>query len=615
MPSVDNRIVEMQFKNKQFNNGVDESIDALDRLKSALSFKGLEDSFSSIEKAINHISFDGLTDGVLTIANRFSTLGIIGTTILRNLANEAYAMGKKVVTAIPQQIVSGGKARALNIEQAKFQLQGLGVAWEDIYDNIDKAVAGTAYGLDEAAKVAAQLVASSVAYGDAESDMAHALRGISGVAAMTNSSYSEIGNIFTTVASNGKLMTMQLRQFSARGLNVTAVLAKQLNKTEAQIAEMVTKGQIDFVTFANAMDEAFGEHATKANETFTGAFSNMKAALSRIGADFATPILDGSRAIFNSLRTTFNDVRKLTRPYAENGFTSIFNEAIDFVVDKIEKLDISDLTHFVKAADNGFRALLNIIEELSPAVSMLKETWNSLFPRSVGELIEGVSEKLLSLSESFKLGSFLIGRNSDLVKNQIEGLGTVWQDVFGQIETWKDNGNKTSGEGLTILQRTITGILNIVFEAKEAFLEIVDLFAPLLEYIDPLIEAITTFFSSFQKGSKNLNNVKDIFKGFTSVLKLGLTIFYGFLDVLKPLTTAIQPIVEKVLEFSASVARFITSLVEGMTKSEAIGKIFRTIGGIILGVFGIVFGTIQRVVNVISLVFDKFLGFPLIETV
>ena len=49
---------------------------------------------------------------------------------------------------------------------------------------------------------------------------------------------------------------------------------------------MTSKGKIDFATFAAAMDDAFGEHAKEANATFTGSMSNMRAALSRIGAGY-----------------------------------------------------------------------------------------------------------------------------------------------------------------------------------------------------------------------------------------------------------------------------------------------------------------------------------------
>ena len=72
---------------------------------------------------------------------------------------------------------------------------------------------------------------------------------------MTNSEYEAISPIFTTVAGQGKLMTTQLRQLESRGLNAAAVLAESMGTTEAAVRDMVTKGQIDFNTFAEAMDE------------------------------------------------------------------------------------------------------------------------------------------------------------------------------------------------------------------------------------------------------------------------------------------------------------------------------------------------------------------------
>ncbi len=350
MPSVDDRVVQLRFENAQFEKGVSTSMNTLDKLDSKL------------KSGVSGTALLALGTAATKTAGNFSSLfkQVSQITAISKIVNSAINTSVKLATAIPNQIISGGKTRALNIEQAKFQLSGLNVLWEDIYDNIDKAVSGTAYGLDEAAKVASQLVASGVKYGDATSDMAHALRGISGVAAMTNSSYEEIGSIFTTVAGQGKLMTMQLRQLEARGLNVAAKLGEQLGKSEEKIRDMVTKGKIDFITFSNAMDEAFGEHATKANETFTGAFSNMKAALSRIGADFATPILQNTRDIFNALRLTFNAVRGITRPFAENVFTQSFGNLTSSVSKMISS--ISDrISNFTSSAP--FKLFVDLISK------------------------------------------------------------------------------------------------------------------------------------------------------------------------------------------------------------------------------------------------------------
>lgn len=182
--------------------------------------------------------------------------------------------------------------RALNIEQAMFQFKALGINATKAMESASYAVDGTAYGLDAAATVAAQFGASGVKAGN---DMSEALRAVSGVAAMTGSSYEDIGNIFTSVAGNGRLMGDQLLQLSARGLNAAAVLAKSLGKTETEVRDMVSHGEISFELFYKAMDDAFGKHAKDANKTFTGAMSNVRAALSRLGQSFATSYIDNAR--------------------------------------------------------------------------------------------------------------------------------------------------------------------------------------------------------------------------------------------------------------------------------------------------------------------------------
>jgi hypothetical protein len=59
-------------------------------------------------------------------------------------------------------------------------------------------------------------------------------------------------------------------------------MGEVLGKTEGQIHEMAAAGELDFATFADAMDKAFGAHATRANETYTGSLANMHAAMSRL---------------------------------------------------------------------------------------------------------------------------------------------------------------------------------------------------------------------------------------------------------------------------------------------------------------------------------------------
>ena len=331
--TIDNRIVEMQFENKQFESGVQESLSTLDKLKNALKFDDASKNLTDFSKTVSkNVDLSGLSKSVEELSEKFSASGIAGMEVIRRLTDFAIDAGKTIVSALDApfaQIRQGGWKRAMNIEDAKFQLKGLGVAWETVSGDIDYAVADTAYGLDVAAKACAQLSASSVKAGD---DMKAALRGISGVAAMGNTEYENISRIFTKAAGNGKVMAQELNMVSQYGLNARASLrdffntinegtdeeklskipedvqayvksiSKGVKVTESDINDFVHDSKINFRTFSYAMDSAFGEHAKKANETFFGALSNIKAALSKIGAEFATPIIKGAIPIFNEIR-------------------------------------------------------------------------------------------------------------------------------------------------------------------------------------------------------------------------------------------------------------------------------------------------------------------------
>lgn len=304
MTSVDNRVVKMEFDNAQFEKGVSQSIQSLKNLDSSLKFKNGATGFEQIQAAADKLSFGKAKDEVTNFADKVKSSVPEIAAELMSLSGVAAKVVAGITALAPVALgMAGGWSRALKIDNAKFSLKGLGVEWEDIAADINYGVADTAYGLDAAASAAANLVASNVQLGD---DMKMSLRGISGLAAMTNSEYEEIAHIITTIAGNGRVMTEQLRQFSNRGLNAAAALAEQLGKTEEEIYQMVTKGDIDFMTFMKAMDDKFGEHAKKANDTYNGAIANLKAALSKIGALFAEPIQHFLRDMANTFRPFIN---------------------------------------------------------------------------------------------------------------------------------------------------------------------------------------------------------------------------------------------------------------------------------------------------------------------
>lgn len=357
MSSVDERVVSLKFDNQQFESGVKTSLGTLDKLKQGLNIEKSAKGLDGLKAGIGGFSMDGIARAAEATTKKFSVLGTIGDQVLRNLTNAAMSLGKSVMTAIPNQIVEGGKKRAQNIEQAQFMLQGLlkeQYNWDAISDDLDYAVKGTRYGMDAAAKAAAQLRASNIDFGQ---DMKDALRGISGVASMTNSEYEDISQIFTRVAGQGRVMATDLNSIAARGLNASAAIAEYMNKVndgsveasdsvkslvaeitggmpqaETDILKLTRTGKLNFEIFSKAMDSAFGEQAKKANETFSGAFANVKASLSRIGAQFATPAYEQTRLALVALIDVFNAVGTVAKQISPE-FEAIAKAASSLAVD------------------------------------------------------------------------------------------------------------------------------------------------------------------------------------------------------------------------------------------------------------------------------------------
>lgn len=443
---VEQRIVEMRFDNEQFEKGAKKTLSTLEKLDGILDMLGSGGGMEHLSNALSSMEY------------RFSRIGIIGATALQNISNKAMGLAANLLTAIPEQIVSGGTQRALNIENAKFQLKGLGAAWEDVADDIDHAVMGTAYGVDEAAKIAAILVGSGVDFKNATegvSDMGKVLRSISGLAAMTNSSYEDIGNLMGDIFAMGKLATRQLQSFELRGLNVAAKLSEVLRNangniqyTEAEIRDLVSQGKIDAMTFAKAMDAAFGEHATAANETYTGSLRNMKAALSRIGADFVTPLHEGERQVMLSLRKAFDNVRKITKPFAEGRFADVIQSRAEKLSKIFAGWDfrwLERIQQFLNGSDSWVRPMDWAIERLSD----LNEITRRLF--ASGEGREGIGDRFEWV---FKLKNWGQQQGRKIVKifQNIRDAGKGASDIF---KTLRQNAGKLAETLGKILSRRL----------------------------------------------------------------------------------------------------------------------------------------------------------------
>ena len=325
--------------------------------------------------------------GVITgaLGGAFKTVTKVGAGALGGLG-----------AAVTGLAATGGISRALAIEDARAKLSGIGMDAEGVdkvMQNALNSVKGTAYGLGDAATVAASLSASGVQAG---ADLEGALKTVADTAQISGRSLTDVGAIFGSVAARGKLQGDDLLQLTSSGVPVLAMLGKHLGKTSEEISTMVSKGQIDFGTFNAAMQEGIGGAALKAGDTFKGAWSNIKAALGRLGEGAATPVLNALRDSFNKLIPAVDAVATQAGPLFEQFGTIVGDTAskvtslIAGIIDGSSNVDWSWVTALkdgvVDLAQGGFAVLKPVISE----------AWNVL--QTLVPVVGRVLGKIMSLS-------------------------------------------------------------------------------------------------------------------------------------------------------------------------------------------------------------------------
>lgn len=484
----------------------------------------------------------------------------MGSNLGDSLSKGVQTASKAIITtigaiggAIGSLTATGGFSRALNLEQAQTMFKGLKLEWDDFSDTINSAVQGTAFGMDQAALVAANLAASGVSAGE---QMEKALNGAVGASATFGADLGDIGGIFQKVAAQGKLMGDNLYQLSARGINATSILADYLGKTQAEVSEMVSAGQIDFETFSNAMYAAFGDSAKAANETFSGSMTNARAALSRLGQKFAEPILKNAPQVFVALKKIIDSLSKAINPVAER-FAS-FAETLSNKV--VRGLDVVNIV--IKTFTSNIEKGMSISDAFKAAFDRLAQSFGP-----VQVVIAGVAGAIGTLGAAFGVLSTATAAIPGLsslsgVIGGMAGGGGVFGLASKAITAFTGPAGiaiaiiTTLAAGFAQLMATNEGFRNTVMGAVSAIVEgLTPAFTSLTELMAPLQVLWQSILNLIQLLVPVILN---LVAALTPIIS---TLVSSLVPVLSTLIEIIASLVNKIAEFLAPIIQHITDLI------------------------------------------------------
>ena len=517
MPSVDKRVVQMDFQNAQFQKGVSETLGSL---------KSLTEEINNTTGA----KLDGLTSSVDNVSSKFSGLNVIAGTALAKLTSGAMDAGLNIAKSLWDPIVEGGKKRALNIEQAKFQFEALGMDVDATMKSASNAVSGTAYSLDEAAKMASIFGTSGVSAGG---EMEEALKAVAGTAAMSGAQFMEVGDIFADVYSKGKAQAEDFNRLAARGVGGKDVVAKFLGITQEEVGELAAKGQISAKQFSDAFSQAFGASAQKANETYTGSLSNMRAALARVGELFYTKKFAAQIPVNNQLAATIGAIKNALVPVSE-----LYGRFVGYKADSMVA-GLKVVENVVNALRDPFHDIITSLSNVDKAVkAVLAPIKDAIVDTFFGGDMDFKNSPIIKGIHSF---TGLLVKLSEKLIISGETQEKVGKITKGILAPFKAFGTVVSDIAKVIGGGFVTGfkMISQMFTAAAKGIE------PLKKNLEPVRENLSKLGDTL---SKSIAPVKEFFQNLS-------------FDISGPLAN--------VVEFKDAIVDFFKSLGEGSDEKFA----------------------------------------------
>ena len=222
---IDRRVVEMQFRNEDFERNADKTISTLDKLKIAL-----------------HL--EGAASGVEAVAAKFSALQVVGVTALANITNSAVDAGKKIVNALAiEPITSGFSEYELKMNSMRTIMASTGESIETVnkyLEELNEYSDKTIYSYSDMMQNIGKFTNAGVELEDA----VMAIKGISNEAAVSGANANEASRAmynFAQALSAGSVKLIDWKSIENANM-ATVEFKQQLIDTALELGTVVKEG-------------------------------------------------------------------------------------------------------------------------------------------------------------------------------------------------------------------------------------------------------------------------------------------------------------------------------------------------------------------------------------
>lgn len=455
--TVDERVVEMRFDNKQFEQNIQTSLSSLDKLKKSLNLEGAAKGLETVNDAANKCSgnMSPLSNAVETVRVRFSALEVMAITALQNITNSALAAGKNLVSAFTTDPIKTGfeeyETQINAVQTILANTSSKGTTLDQVNNALDELnhyADMTIYNFTEMTRNIGTFTAAGV---DLDTSVA-AIKGIANLAAVSGSNSQQASTAMYQLSQALAAGTVKLQDWNSvvnagmggqvfqdalkETAKVHGIAIDEMIKDEGSFRETLSKGWLtsDILTETLAkftgdlnedqlrtmgytddqiksimeMGKTANDAATKV-KTFTQLFDTLKEA-AQSGWTQSWEIIVGD----------FEEAKELLTEVSDT-FSAVINASADARNKMLQDWkDLGGRTMMIEAAKNVFEGLVSVAKPV-------REAFNEIFPPMTGKQLAEITERIRDLTAKFKMGE----ESSKNLKNTFKGVFAVL-DIVGQ---------------------------------------------------------------------------------------------------------------------------------------------------------------------------------------
>lgn len=573
--TIDERVVEMRFDNKQFESNVQTSLSTIEKLKKSLDMDGATKGLESIDSAAKKVDMSGLGSAVETVKTRFSALEVMAVTALANITNSVVNTGKQMLHSLTIEPISQGfEEYELKMGSIQTIMMSTGASLEEVnkyLQELNTYSDKTIYSFQDMTSNIGKFTNAGVGLEDA----VMAIQGVSNVAAVSGANANEASRAmynFAQALSAGYVKLIDWK--SIENANMATVEFKTQLLESAVACGTLTKtadGMYKTVK-GNVIDATHGfndslQDQWMTTEALVGTLRNYADETTEIGAKaFAaaqdvktfTQLMDTLKAAVgsgwaNTWEILFGDFEEAKELWT--GLSQVIGGFINAQADARNEMlqgwkDLGGRTKLIEALKNAFEGVQSVIKPIY-------EAFREIFPPTTAQQLYDITENLRKFTANLKLsdtasanlkstfkGLFAI---LDIVKQAFSAIFTAIKPLFGGFGTLGDGilgftggiGDaivafdefiKTSGafqkvgEGIaTVIQTIMTALSTLKNKIKEKFESAnFELFHSLLERIHERMAQVGEAAGEMKSG------IIDLLNGISfGAIAVGITKFVG----------------------------------------------------------------------------------------